>query len=87
MSNPFSMVDWNAPHLRGSGPAAVDDVVLVTGAAGVIGSHVSLFLLDRGNEVVVVDKMNDNYDVRIKEGNLQLLVDQASGIAEKTAKE
>ena len=31
--------------------------------------------------------MNDNYDVRIKEGNLQLLIDQASGIAEKTGKE
>jgi UDP-glucuronate 4-epimerase len=47
--------------------------VLVTGGAGFIGSHVARFLLDRGDDVVVVDEMNDYYDVRIKQTNLELL--------------
>jgi UDP-glucuronate 4-epimerase len=47
--------------------------VLVTGGAGFIGSHVAEFLLARGDDVVIVDEMNDYYDVRIKEANLNLL--------------
>ncbi|CAB9528775.1 Bifunctional UDP-glucose 4-epimerase and UDP-xylose 4-epimerase [Seminavis robusta] len=47
--------------------------VLVTGGAGFIGSHVAEFLLERGDDVVTVDEMNDYYDVRIKENNLQQL--------------
>jgi UDP-glucuronate 4-epimerase len=50
--------------------------VLVTGAAGFIGSHVAYFLLARGDEVVVVDEVNDYYNVTIKENNLQLLRDK-----------
>mmetsp|Transcript_27190 Transcript_27190/g.50984 ORF Transcript_27190/g.50984 Transcript_27190/m.50984 type:complete len:419 (+) Transcript_27190:267-1523(+) len=49
--------------------------VLVTGGAGFIGSHVAMFLLERGDDVVIVDEMNDYYDVRIKESNLKLLKD------------
>lgn len=48
-------------------------VVLVTGAAGFIGSHVSDALLTRGDIVVGVDEMNDYYDVRLKEANLTYL--------------
>jgi UDP-glucuronate 4-epimerase len=47
--------------------------VLVTGGAGFIGSNVAEFLLDRGDDVVIVDEMNDYYDVRIKQGNLDRL--------------
>ena len=47
--------------------------VLVTGGAGFIGSSVAEFLLARGDDVVIVDEMNDYYDVRIKESNLKLL--------------
>ena len=47
--------------------------VLVTGGAGFIGSHVAESLLARGDDVVIVDEMNDYYDVKIKEGNLRLL--------------
>ena len=47
--------------------------VLVTGGAGFIGSHVARYLLDRGDDVVIVDEMNDYYDVRIKQTNLELL--------------
>lgn len=47
--------------------------VLVTGGAGFIGSNVAQQLLARGDDVVIVDEMNDYYDVRIKESNLRLL--------------
>ena len=47
--------------------------VLVTGGAGFIGSNVAQFLLSRGDDVVIVDEMNDYYDIRIKEANLAVL--------------
>jgi UDP-glucuronate 4-epimerase len=47
--------------------------VLVTGAAGFIGSHVSRALLDRGEDVVGIDNMNDYYDVTLKEARLATL--------------
>jgi UDP-glucuronate 4-epimerase len=47
--------------------------VLVTGAAGFIGYHVCRRLLDRGDEVVGVDNVNDYYDPRLKEARLDLL--------------
>ncbi len=50
--------------------------VLVTGAAGFIGSHTARFLLDRGDEVVGIDNLNDYYDVRIKEARLARLDDE-----------
>ncbi len=48
--------------------------ILVTGAAGFIGSHLSHRLLDRGDEVVGIDNLNDYYDVRLKEARLERLV-------------
>jgi len=47
--------------------------VLVTGGAGFIGSHVAEYLLARGDDVVIVDELNDYYDVHIKQSNLDLL--------------
>jgi UDP-glucuronate 4-epimerase len=47
--------------------------VLVTGAAGFIGATLSHRLLDRGDEVVGVDDLNDYYDVRLKRARLALL--------------
>ena len=47
--------------------------VLVTGAAGFIGYHVSKRLLDRGDEVIGVDNLNDYYDPTLKEARLALL--------------
>lgn len=45
--------------------------VLVTGAAGFIGSALALRLLDRGDEVIGVDNLNDYYDVALKEARLE----------------
>mmetsp|Transcript_14568 Transcript_14568/g.17721 ORF Transcript_14568/g.17721 Transcript_14568/m.17721 type:complete len:427 (+) Transcript_14568:375-1655(+) len=53
--------------------------VLVTGGAGFIGSSVAEYLLDRGDDVVIVDELNDYYDVTIKEMNLQLLRNKVKG--------
>jgi UDP-glucose 4-epimerase len=47
--------------------------VLVTGAAGFIGSHLSERLLAEGYEVLGVDSLTDYYDTRIKQENLQEL--------------
>jgi UDP-glucuronate 4-epimerase len=47
--------------------------ILVTGAAGFIGFHVSKSLLDRGHEVAGVDNLNDYYDVRLKLARLEQL--------------
>lgn len=44
--------------------------VLVTGAAGFIGSKVMSALALRGDEVVGIDNINDYYDVRLKYGRL-----------------
>lgn len=44
--------------------------ILVTGAAGFIGSALALRLLERGDAVVGIDNMNDYYDVRLKQARL-----------------
>ena len=44
--------------------------VLVTGAAGFIGSHVTSRLLSRGDEVIGVDNLNDYYDPQLKKDRL-----------------
>ena len=44
--------------------------LLLTGCAGFIGHKVAHLLLDRGDEVVGIDNLNDAYDVRLKEWRL-----------------
>ena len=44
--------------------------ILLTGAAGFIGFHVTKALLDRGEQVLGVDNLNDYYDVGLKEARL-----------------
>ncbi len=48
--------------------------ILVTGAAGFIGMHVSQRLLARGDTVVGVDNLNDYYDVTLKQARLSRLL-------------
>ena len=47
--------------------------ILVTGTAGFIGSHLAHRLLDRGDEVVGFDNLNDYYDVTLKQARLARL--------------
>jgi UDP-glucuronate 4-epimerase len=47
--------------------------VLVTGAAGFIGSFTGTRFLDRGDEVVGLDNLNDYYDVGLKQARLERL--------------
>ena len=73
--------------------------VLVTGSAGFIGSALSLRLLERGDEVVGIDNLNDYYDVELKRARLartqdhpnytdvRIDLEDRSGIAELFAKE
>jgi UDP-glucuronate 4-epimerase len=47
--------------------------IMVTGSAGFIGRALSLRLLQRGDEVVGVDNLNDYYDVELKKARLSHL--------------
>lgn len=47
--------------------------IVVTGAAGFIGSHVAAALLDRGETVLGIDNLNDYYSVALKEARLARL--------------
>lgn len=47
--------------------------ILVTGAAGFIGSMQSFRLLERGDEIIGIDNLNDYYDVELKQARLARL--------------
>ena len=48
-------------------------MIFVTGAAGFIGFHVSKRLLERGDDVVGIDNLNDYYDPALKHARLDIL--------------
>lgn len=52
--------------------------ILVTGAAGFIGSQVCVHLLQRGDQVVGVDNLNDYYDVNLKLDRVKLIESQTN---------
>ena len=52
--------------------------ILVTGCAGFIGAALSRRLLERGDEVIGVDNLNDYYDPGLKQDRLALLADFAN---------
>lgn len=47
--------------------------ILLTGVAGFIGSHTAQKLLNRGDQVIGIDNLNDYYDVNLKHARLALL--------------
>jgi len=47
--------------------------ILVTGGAGFIGFHVAKALLERGDNVTIIDNFNDYYDVKLKEARIKEL--------------
>ena len=47
--------------------------MLVTGAAGFIGFHLSQKLVSRGFQVIGIDNLNDYYDVTLKHSRLDIL--------------
>ncbi|HSH89617.1 MAG TPA: NAD-dependent epimerase [Ramlibacter sp.] len=51
--------------------------VLVTGAAGFIGMHTCLRLLERGDEVTGLDNLNDYYDPALKQARVEQLASHA----------
>ena len=52
--------------------------VLVTGAAGFIGSALSMKLLDRGDKIIGIDNHNDYYDPALKEARLSRHLDHTN---------
>jgi len=48
-------------------------LIFVTGAAGFIGFHVAKRLLERGDQVVGIDNLNDYYDPALKHARLEML--------------
>ena len=51
--------------------------VMVTGTAGFIGNHLAIKLLERGDEVIGIDNLNDYYDVNLKLARLDRIKDHA----------
>ena len=49
--------------------------VLITGTAGFIGNKLAQRLLERGDEIIGIDNVNDYYDVSLKEARLELIKD------------
>src|SRR3989338_4398382 len=59
--------------------------ILVTGGAGFIGSHVAGRLLERGDEVTILDNFNDYYDPKLKHDRVSNLRKDFKSLRDVTA--
>tara|TARA_B110000259_G_scaffold49718_1_gene58336 strand:- start:423 stop:1400 length:978 start_codon:yes stop_codon:yes gene_type:complete len=57
--------------------------ILITGAAGFIGSHLCLKLLELGHQIIGVDNLNNYYDIKLKQDRLKLIKDYAKNNRKK----
>ena len=48
--------------------------ILITGGAGFIGAHTAKKLMERGDEVIIIDDFNDYYNPELKEDRLKFLL-------------
>ena len=48
-------------------------ITLITGAAGFVGFHISLYLLKKGKKVIGIDNLNNYYLPKIKKNRLKIL--------------
>jgi NAD(P)-dependent dehydrogenase (short-subunit alcohol dehydrogenase family) len=60
---------------------AAVDTILVTGAAGFIGYHVSRRLLESGRAVVGIDNLNAYYDPKLKDARLTELPSSPASVS------
>lgn len=73
---PRAMLQDNAACLQHPRHVDWETMILVTGAAGFIGFHVCLRLLQQGFGVVGLDNLNDYYDPKLKRDRLRLLLER-----------
>ena len=67
-------LDWHNPARQNQDKHnPITMKILVTGAAGFIGSKLMYTLRERGDEVIGIDNFNDYYDVRLKEARVKAL--------------
>ena len=52
--------------------------ILITGAAGFIGNELAIKLLDRGDQVVGIDNLNDYYEISLKQARLCRVEDNSN---------
>ena len=52
--------------------------ILVTGAAGFIGAEISIRLIERGENVIGIDDINEYYDVNLKKARIKRINNTAS---------
>jgi UDP-glucuronate 4-epimerase len=64
-------LDMNNPDIIGG--LNLNGNIIVTGAAGFIGFHLTNLLLDKGYQVIGIDNLNDYYDTNLKENRILLL--------------
>ena len=57
--------------------------ILITGAAGFIGSHLCLKLLELGHHIIGVDNLNNYYDIKLKKDRLKLIKNYAKNKKKK----